>query len=254
MSHERLAVTGAELDDIDLPAMEAYVRRRAPGLVEAGTFEEAAQRLGLLTKAVPRVAPTPVGLFVFGRAPQLIVPDWGVAALAVHGTTLADPITTRLDLEGDLASLVTQTLAFVREQTGGRGAALPDGTEEYPEGAVRETVVNALVHRDLRRTGRVAVRLFVDRMEVWSPGGPPEGLTDLEELLREGGVSQPRNPLLAATARALGIGEQVGRGLPTVGRNGGVGVRRVEIRTTPRDVLVVLPSRWQRPLANEALS
>ena len=254
MSHERLPVTGAELDDLDLTALETYARRRAPGLVEAGSLEEAGIRLGLLAKQAPRVVPTAVGLLVFGRMPQLVMPDWGVAAVAVQGGTLADPLAVRLDLEGNLASLVTQTLAFVREQAGGRGATLPDGAEEYPEGAVRETVVNALVHRDLRRTGRVAVRLFVDRLEVWSPGGPPEGLADLDDLLREGGVSQPRNPLLAATARALGLGEQIGRGLPTLGRTGGTGVQRVEIRTTPRDVLVVVPSRWQRPLASEALS
>jgi ATP-dependent DNA helicase RecG len=175
--------------------------------------------------------------------------------VAIRGTTMAEPVVVRADLEGNLATLVSGALAFVRDQAGGRGSiALPEGAEEYPEAALREAVVNALVHRDLRRTGRVAVRLFSDRLEVWSPGGLPEGLTDLEDGLRDGGVSHPRNSLLAATARALGIGEQLGRGLPVLARTGGSSSRRVEIRTSPRDVLVVLPSRWQRPQASEALS
>ena len=255
MSHERLAVPGAELDDLDLAAMEAYVALRAPALLESGSLEDAGVRLGLLAKPAPRVTPTPVGLLIFGRAPQLVQPDWAIAAVAVRGTTLAETVVVRADLEGNLAALVAQALGFVRNQAGGRGtAALPEGAEEYPEPAVREAVVNALVHRDLRRTGRVAVCLFSDRLEVWSPGGLPEGLSDLEDSLREGGVSHPRNPLLAATARVLGIGEQLGRGLSVMARTGGSNSRRVEIRTSPRDVLVVLPSRWQRPQASEALS
>lgn len=242
-----MAVPGAELEDMDLVAMDAWVTQRAPTLRQSGSLEDAAIRLGLLARAAPRIAPTPVGLLIFGRVPQLIQPDWGVAAVSIRGTSLPDPVIVRADLEGDLVALVTQTVAFVREQVDGRATtALSESPEEYPEAAVREAVVNALIHRDLRRSGRVAVRLFSNRIEVWSPGGLPEGLTDLGELLREGGVSHPRNPILAATARSLGIGEQLGRGLPTMGRAGPSYGRPVEIRTSPRDVLVVMPSRWLR--------
>ncbi len=254
MSHERIAVSGAELEDLDLSAMDAWMTKRAPGLRQAGSLEDAAIRLGLLAKAAPRVAPTPVGLLAFGRLPQFIQPDWGVSAAIVRGTALSDPVIARADLEGNLAALLTQVLAFLRGQVDLSGAALPlDDAEEYSEAAIREAVVNALVHRDLRRTGRVAVRRFSDRIEVWSPGGLPEGLSDLEDMLREGGVSHPRNPLLAATARSLGIGEQLGRGLPVMARLGSYS-RRVEIRTSPRDVLVILPSRWTRAQTSTVIS
>ena len=145
----------------------------------------------------------------------------------------------------------------MREQAEARGAAglaAAAGIEEYSEVAVREAVVNALVHRDLRRAGRVAVRVFSDRIEVWSPGGLAEGLTDIDDLLREGGVSHPRNPLLAAAARSLGLGEQLGRGLPVMGRAGSSYTGRVEIRASPRDVLVTLPSRWLGPQSPSQLS
>ena len=69
MSNERLPVTGSDLDDLDLPSMEAYVSTRAPSLVEAGSLEEAAVRLGLMAKAAPRFVPTSVGLLAFGRVP-----------------------------------------------------------------------------------------------------------------------------------------------------------------------------------------
>lgn len=255
MSHERLAISGAELDDLDVTAMDAWVTARAPALRQASSLEEAAIRLGLLAKSAPRVAPTAVGLLLFGRTPQLVSPDWGVAAVSVRGTSLADPVIVRADLEGTLGTLLNSALAFVQKQVDGRAdPALAAGAEEYPEAALREAIINALVHRDLRRSGRVAVRLFSDRVEVWSPGGLPEGLTDLEDLLTDGGVSHPRNPLLAAAARSLGIGEQLGRGLPVLARNAGSYTRRVEIKTSPRDVLVVIPSRWLGPQSSGPLS
>lgn len=249
MSHERIPVPGAELDDLDLAALDAWLHQRAPSLRAQSTMEETAVRLGLLARAAPRMAPTPVGLLLFGRTPQLVQPDWGLAAVTIRGSTLADPVLVRVDLEGNLSTLVSQALAFVRGQAEPATAsisALPDGSEEYPEPALREALVNALVHRDLRRAGRVALRRFVDRIEIWSPGGLPEGLSDVTELLREGGVSHPRNPILAAAARSLGIGEQLGRGLPVLARTGGTYARRVEIHSSPRDVLVVIPSHWQR--------
>ncbi len=246
MSHERIPVTGAELDDLDLTALDAWLTQRAPALRAATSMEETGLRLGLLARSAPRYAPTPVGLLLFGRMPQWIQPDWGLAAVAIRGTTLADPVLVRADLEGNLATLVSQALAFVRGQTEVGSGALSDGSEEYPEAALREAIVNALVHRDLRRAGRVALRRFVDRIEIWSPGGLPEGLSDVSELLREGGVSHPRNPILAAAARSLGIGEQLGRGLAVLARSGGTYARRVEVHGSPRDVLVVIPSHWQR--------
>lgn len=252
MSHERLSVSGAELDDLDLSELDAFVTARAPSLRATMQLEDVALRLGLLVRAAPRVAPSPVGLLLFGKTPQLVAPDWGVAAVAIDGTTLSDPVRERLDLEGNLASLLAQGLAFVRGKTeetrpslSASSTSLADA-QEYPEAAVREALINALVHRDLRRAGRIAIRRFHDRLEIWSPGGLPEGLSDVSELLREGGVSHPRNPILAALARAMGIGEQLGRGLAVLARVGGTYAHRVQVHSSPRDVLVTIPSHWQR--------
>jgi predicted HTH transcriptional regulator len=99
------------------------------------------------------------------------------------------------------------------------------------------------------------LRVFADRLEIRSPGGPPEGQTDLEELAREGGVSVPRNPLLASIARQLGLGEQLGRGLVLVMQRGAPNLaERVEIRSSPREVLLSIPPRWKRPATAAELS
>ena len=61
MSHERMSVSGAELDDLDLAALDAFVTARAPALRATLQLEEVALRLGLVLRSAPRVTPTPVG-------------------------------------------------------------------------------------------------------------------------------------------------------------------------------------------------
>lgn len=249
MSSERLAVSHVDLEELDLPALDRYLAERAPALVAAGGREEAGLRLGLLAKTAPRVVPSLVGLYVFGKLPQYAFPEWGLSCVGVAGRTLGDPIVRRADLEGPLPSLAAAALDFVcgEAETGDSGP--------YPREVVREAIVNALVHRDLRKPSRVALRMFTDRLEIWSPGGPPEGQTDLEELAREGGVSVPRNPLLASIARQLGLGEQLGRGLVLVAQRGAPSLEeRVEIRSSPREVLLSIPPRWRRPATAAELS
>ncbi|NUO54565.1 MAG: hypothetical protein HOV80_37460 [Polyangiaceae bacterium] len=246
MTNERIAVSGADSSELDMAAVDQLLARRALSLVAEIGRDEAATRLGILSKAATRYAPTYVGLYVFGKIPQLHFPEWGVGCAAFAGTAITDRLDARADLEGPAGSLVEGAIEFVRGRSGGTLSA----EAEYEEGTLREAVVNAIVHRDLRRPSRVALRVFVDRLEIWSPGGPPDGLGDLEELGRDGGVSQPRNPLLASLARHLGYGEQIGRGLATmIHASQRAHERRIEIRVSPKEVLVTIPSRWQRPQA-----
>jgi ATP-dependent DNA helicase RecG len=247
VSTERLAVSAADVEDLDLPNLHRFLERRAPTLMAIHPRDEVGIRLGLFTKVAPRIVPSLVGLYAFGVLPQAFFPEWGVVCLDLRGTSLRDPVASQLDLEGALPVLLEGAMRFLAERN--PSADLP----AFDEIKAREAIVNALVHRDLRKTSRVAVRLFSDRMEVWSPGGPPEGLGDLEEVAREGGVSQPRNPVLASVARSLGISEQIGRGLPVLTHERG-GDARVELRASQRDVTVVLPSRWKRTRPAESLS
>ena len=66
----------------------------------------------------------------------------------------------------------------------------------------------------------------------------------LEHLAQHGGVSFPRNPILAAAARSLGLIDQIGRGLPTIRRCiSDVSHLPAQFGASPSDFLVVLPSR-----------
>lgn len=243
--YERGAVPGTTFEELDPDRLQRFLQRRAAGAAAALPAEQLAARLGLVTISSGRPVPTVAGLVCFSPFAQLIHAEWGVAAVRVHGTHISDPLTQKEDLEGPLDELFAQAMAFVREHNlplpiSGGAAAEPQ--PEYPEAAVREALLNALVHRDFRLTGRVTLRIFDDRLELWSPGGLPAQIS-LDGVTEASGVSLPRNPVVAATARGLGLIEQIGRGVPTIRRL--VAERTAQpclFRSTPSDFLVVLPS------------
>jgi predicted HTH transcriptional regulator len=83
---------------------------------------------------------------------------------------------------------------------------------EFPRVALREAVVNAVVHADYAQRGSLLrVAIFVDRMEIDNPGGLMPGLT-LDEIHR--GISRLRNRAIGRVFHELGLIEQWGRGIP----------------------------------------
>lgn len=87
------------------------------------------------------------------------------------------------------------------------------GVPDYPEGAFREAVANALIHRDYTRLGAIHVQWHEDRIEISNPGGFPEGVR-LDNLLVT--APRPRNPLLADAFKRAGIVERTARGIDTI--------------------------------------
>lgn len=86
--------------------------------------------------------------------------------------------------------------------------------ESIPREAFREAMANALVHRAWDVRGSIKVSMFADRIEVTSPGGLPDGVT--EEEYRAGGPSVARNPILANIFFRLGYIERFGTGIPRI--------------------------------------
>ena len=80
-----------------------------------------------------------------------------------------------------------------------------------PPDAMREILVNALIHRDYSIAGgAVSLAIFDDRVEVWSAGGFPKGITP--ESLSRDHQSVQRNPMIADAFHRTGLIEKWGRG------------------------------------------
>lgn len=86
--------------------------------------------------------------------------------------------------------------------------------ESVPREAFREALANALVHRTWDVEAHVKVSMFQDRIEVSSPGGLPQGITEDEYLA--GGLAVARNPILANVFFRLGYIERFGTGIPRI--------------------------------------
>lgn len=83
-------------------------------------------------------------------------------------------------------------------------------TKDYPEYALRESLLNAVIHRDYNFTGSILVSLFDDHFEITSLGGLVKGIS-IEDLYN--GVSESRNPNLANIFYRLKYVESFGTGI-----------------------------------------
>ena len=81
--------------------------------------------------------------------------------------------------------------------------------DEYPVAAVREMILNALVHRNYMGA-QTQIRLYDDDFSVWNDGGLPDGIT--EEDLKKIHRSKPRSPLIADVCFKGGYIDSWGRG------------------------------------------
>ena len=173
--------------------------------------------------------PTVAGLLNFGLFPQGYFPQWSIAAIVVPGTAIGelDAYDNRfLDnkrIEGSLASMVQQTLQFVSRnmkvstridrETGQR-----KDRSEYPLAAIREAVLNALIHRDYSYYTEgipCQLNMFTDRLEIHSPGRLYGRMT-VDQLGKSKG--DLRNPTLALMAEAMTQAENRYSGIPTMER------------------------------------
>jgi ATP-dependent DNA helicase RecG len=170
---------------------------------------------------------TVAGLLLFCTNPNRFLPQAGIDAAAYPGkekdyaakerATIRGPMTALFGSEGIVETgIVEQSVEFVRRNTG-VSASLADGARReerwlYPEEAVREAIVNALVHRDYLLSGTtVELSIYEDRLEVISPGRLPNGITPQRMIT---GCRSARNQLLKDVMRDYGYLEHMGMGVP----------------------------------------
>lgn len=146
--------------------------------------------------------PTHAALMLFSTRPQkfysLISAE--VKCLHFYGVEVCKPIPSYQIYDGNIFEQVDQAVDFVmgklnRSVTPSKISVASDVAYDIPKFAVREAIVNAVVHRDYVSHAGVQVMLFADRLEVWNPGHLPEALTF--ERLRHEHPSIPHNPLIS---------------------------------------------------------
>ena len=194
-------------------------------------MEEDWQRLLVNTEILDESEKHPAtvaALLLFGENPNKFLPQAGIDAAAYPGIEKDYGARERQQLRGPMvvlratdgsvaeAGIVEQAVAFVRrntEVTGYlQGGARRQEQWAYPVEAVREAIVNALVHRDYLLSGtNIEISIYANRLEVVSPGRLPNGITP--ERMRTG-CRSTRNQLLKDVMWDYGYLEHMGMGVP----------------------------------------
>jgi ATP-dependent DNA helicase RecG len=169
------------------------------------------------------------GVLLFGRTPNRFLPQAGIDAAAFPGTSKDYAARERASLRGPMvpllsnsdeivdSGLVEQAIAFIQRNVSVEGGLEVGGARReerpaYPPEAVREAIVNALVHRDyLLSSTDIELSIYDDRLEVVSPGRLPNGITPARMLT---GCRASRNQLIKDVMRDYRYLEHSGMGVP----------------------------------------
>ena len=220
-------VERAKLSMLHNDKLQSYLlqmRIDRPGFAQLDTAQ-AYEMLAITRDGIPTLA----AILNFGIYPQGYFPRLAITAVVIPGTEIGDLTednTRFLDnkrIEGTLPDMLTEALGFCRRNMKVKTLIDPKTAQradrsEYPIEAIREAVLNALIHRDYSYYTEgtpIQIEFYADRMEIHSPGGLYGRLT-VEEL----GHSRPdlRNPALATMAEFLLKTENRYSGIPTIRR------------------------------------
>ncbi len=123
------------------------------------------------------------------------------------------------EFEGSLLLLLQNSIDFIKTNSKKRWKKVDTYRVEYPdypERAIQEVLVNALIHRDYGELGsEVHIDVYDDRLEVYSPGGMLDG-TFIQELNLSNISSKRRNPMVADVFSRIHLMERRGSGLKKV--------------------------------------
>ena len=228
IAHPR-PISGATVDDLDLRRIKDYFRRVREQDVPEDNEKAEWKRLLVNIGIMDEEGVTLPGILLFGKTPNRFLPQAGIDAVAFQGTEKDSDVMERAALQGPMMplssqaddvfepGLVERALYFVRRNTRAT-AVLKDGARRvekrgYPDEAVREAVVNALIHRNYVLAGSdIKLAVYHDRLEVVSPGGLFMGM-NLKKMRTGTGAQFSRNHLLTDVMRHYGYADGMGRGV-----------------------------------------
>lgn len=234
---EVLPVAGSSFRSLDLNRMEYYLRDIMHDPSIPATDEAWIERLlglGLMAEdgfgnRVCSIA----GLLCFGISPRRFLGQAGIRFMvfeeldkeyrAVFDTVLDGPLVGRWETaeagqriladEGIIEKFSSAIMPFVTEESGTVDHNMRrDVSWLYPWEALREAVINALVHRDWTRSVDIEVVCYADRLEVISPGRLQNSMT-ISKMIA--GQRSPRNTLVVEILRDYGYVDSRGMGVRT---------------------------------------
>lgn len=202
----------------------SYVKKERRNLAENVSEKDILELMGVTFDGMPTIA----GLMTFSKYPQTYFPQLCITAVSLPGTEMGETgndgerFIDNKRITGAIPDMLEDAVEFVRKNSRTKTIIDDEGKRvdksEYPIKAVREAILNALVHRDYSiHTENVPIRIemYRDRMEITNSGGLYGKIT-IDAL----GKVHPetRNATLANILELLKITENRYSGIPTMRR------------------------------------
>lgn len=179
------------------------------------TFDDASRIFNKLDKGFDENSLRMVSKSHYNNAAVLISEQNPFSAkVAIYDGLSVMAFKDKKEFNGSITSQIDSIMSYLhlvnRTQIIFTGSPQRHEKNDYPEAALRESVVNAFVHRDYFLHSNIKIEIFDDHLDVISPGGIPDGLT-LAEI--EKGLIAARNPRLIHILDKMGYIENYGTGI-----------------------------------------
>lgn len=208
---DQSAIYTASVDDLDIEAVNTLFDNNVKGKQEKEASYEILKGYGLLIEEHKQWYPTVAGILLFAKQPQQFISESFIICSHFSGVDGREVIATR-DCEGTLFQQFTDAYTWVLGRINRSftiKGAKRDEQYEIPEVAIREVIINAIVHRSYQYKSPSKIAIYDDRIEIFSPGNFPGPLrTDQLEY----GFTYMRNPTICKLFRKKGLMEKLGSG------------------------------------------
>jgi ATP-dependent DNA helicase RecG len=213
-SLDELPIYQASEADLNPEAISHFLGKRILHLTTLQR-QELLTHYKLLVKEHTHIYPSVAGIMLFGKNPQHFLSESFIICTHFKGILGREAVSTR-DCTGNLFQQLDEALSFIYSRLNKEFVINKTRREEkleVPEMAIRETVINALIHRNYQIHGPCKIAIFDDRIEIFSPGAFP-GPLQIDQL--ELGITYIRNRVIARVFREAGLVEKLGSGFLTL--------------------------------------
>ena len=213
---ERQTTVGADISDLDLGEVRNTIReidktgKGNPSL--SGDLIEFLEHYGLYKAGKI----TNACMLLFGNEPTKFIPQCRVRMTIFKQNKTSSEYSYDKLLEANIFKVVKQVEEFFEINLGSKSTFRSDNWKRhdklrYPKHALREGVLNAIIHRDYKNSsGSVLIGIYPDKLEISNYGGLPPDWKPLD--LKTNHLSLPRNPDIAHMFYMKGYIEKIGRG------------------------------------------
>lgn len=235
----------SRLEQLDIPLFQSTYLPNAidPIVLEENHRSVREQLASLRFYDLEADCPTNAGLIVFGKDVLRWLPGAYLQFVRFDGTDMTSPVLNERQIQGDLQSILREVEAIIAANVNAYPLFVSPLREEmrysYPSLALREFLLNAIMHRDYYAIAPVRFYWFNDHIEIQSPGGLYGSATPQNFPTQ----NSYRNPVMAEALKILGYVNRFGMGVIRAQRALQANDQQATFVFDPAYVMVKIPSR-----------